>query len=114
MRVKRGVTAHRRHKKVIDATKGYRMSRHLLYSVAHQAMMHAGQYSYQHRRKRGGDFRRLWIARINAAVRNRELTYNEFTHLLGLKSVQLNRQILAELAVTFPETFTRVVDFVKR
>jgi large subunit ribosomal protein L20 len=90
------------------------MSRHLLFSTAHQAVMHAGQYSYQHRHKRGGDFRRLWISRINAAVQNRGLTYSAFTHSLRQKSIQLNRQVLAELAVTFPETFARIVDTARR
>ncbi len=113
MRIKGGVTAHRRHKKVLTAAKGYRMSRSILYSTAHQAVMHAGQYSYQHRHKRGNDFRTLWITRINAAVRERGMTYGQFVRSLRQNSVQLNRQVLAELAVTYPETFARIVDAVK-
>ena len=109
MRVKKGVTARRRHKKVLKAAKGYRMSRHTLYSTAHQATMHAGQYSYEHRKKRATDFRRLWVARINAAVREHGLTYSEFIRSLRQKSIQLNRHVLAELAVTFPETFAQIV-----
>lgn len=113
MRIKGGLTTHRRHKKVLDAAKGYRMSRSILYSRAHEAIAHAGQYSYMHRRKRAGDFRRIWISRINAAVREHGLTYSQFFRSLRQKSVQLNRHVLAELAVTFPETFARIVDAVK-
>lgn len=114
MRVKGGLVSHRRHKKVIQASKGYRMSRHLLFSTAHQAQLHAGQYSYEHRKKRGGDFHRIWVTRINAAVRQSGITYSTFVRSLRQKNIQLNRHVLAEIAVTFPETFARIVDTIKK
>ncbi|MBN1618740.1 50S ribosomal protein L20 [Candidatus Dojkabacteria bacterium] len=112
MRVKGGIVTRRRHKKVLKATKGFRLTKSKLYKVAHEAFLHAGQYSFQHRRKRINDFRRLWIARINAALKAKDLSYNIFIHNLRKKNVQLNRHVLAELAVNADETFNKVVDFV--
>ncbi len=113
MRVKRGVAARKRHKKVLNATKGYRMTKSKLFRVAHEAYMHAGQYSFNDRRKRGEEFRKLWIARINAAVRKEGLSYSKFQNNLRQKDVQLNRHALAELAVNYPETFSKIVEFAK-
>lgn len=110
MRVKGGKVTRRRHKKVLKQTKGYRLTRSKLYKVAHEAYLHAGQYSYNDRRKRRNEFRKLWIARINAAVRDHGMTYNKFIHNLRKKDIQLNRHVLAELAVNFPETFSKVVE----
>lgn len=109
MRVKGGTVTRRRHKKVLKETKGYRMTRSKLYRVAHEAYLHAGQYSFADRRKRRNDFRRLWIARINAAARERGLTYSRLMNNLRQKNIQLNRHVLAELAVNFPEIFSEVV-----
>lgn len=110
MRVKGGKVTRRRHKKVLKQTKGYRMTKSKLYRVAHEAYLHAGQYSYNDRKKRQNEFRKLWIARINAAARTHGLKYNQFMHNLRQNDVQLNRHVLAELAVTFPETFSKVVE----
>jgi large subunit ribosomal protein L20 len=113
VRVKGGKVTRRRHKKILKATKGYRLTKSKLYKVAHEAYLHAGQYSYNHRKKRLNEFRRLWISRINAAARQRGTKYSEFMHNLRQKDVQLNRHVLAELAVNSPETFSEIVDFVQ-
>ena len=97
-RVKRGVTAHRRHKKVLALTKGHRGSKHLLYRRAHESMLHALSYAYRHRRERKGDFRRLWIVRIGAATRSHGLPYNAFIHGLKLANVEIDRKVMADLA----------------
>ena len=98
-RVKRGVTAHRRHKKVLAMTKGHRGTKHRLYRRAHESMIHALKYAYRHRRERKGDLRRLWIVRIGAAARQGGLSYNRFMHGLKLANVQLDRKVLADLAM---------------
>lgn len=110
MRVKAGVVTRRRHKKVLKATKGYRMSKSTLYKSAHEAYLHAGQYSYDHRKKRLNEFRRLWTSRITAALSKLGVKYNTFIHNLRKKDIQLNRHVLAELAVNFPETFSKIVE----
>lgn len=86
------------------------MSKSKLYKVAHEAYLHAGQYSYNDRKKRSGDFRKLWISRINAGARDHKTTYSRLMNDLRQKDIQLNRHVLAELAVNFPETFTQVVE----
>jgi large subunit ribosomal protein L20 len=108
-RARSGKVTHRRHKKVLELTKGHRAARHKLYIIAHQSMLHALDYSYRHRRERKGDFRRLWITRINAAARARGLTYSQL--MLGLRrsSVGIDRKMLAEMAVRDPEGFTTLV-----
>ena len=112
-RVKRGVTAHARHKKVIDQAKGYRGRRGNVYRVAKQAVMRAGQYAYRDRRNRKRVFRALWIARINAAVREHGLTYSRFIAGLGHASIEIDRKVLAELAVNDKPAFQAIVDKVK-
>lgn len=109
-RVKRGVTTHRRHKKILAMTKGQRASRHTLYRRAHEAMLHSLSYAYQHRRERKGDMRRLWILRINAASRAQGLKYGQFMHLLKRSSIGINRKMLADMAVREPEAFTNLVN----
>lgn len=89
------------------------MTRGTLYKVSKESILHAGQYSFDHRRDRAGDFRRLWISRINAAVRGEDMTYSSFMSGLRRKKVQLNRQVLAELAVNFPATFSEIVKSIK-
>ena len=112
-RVKRGVTAHRRHKKVLAITKGQRATRHSLYRRAHEAMLHSLAYSYAHRRDRKGDFRRLWIARINAASRANGLTYGQLIFGMKKSGIEINRKMLADMAVMEPESFTSLVATIK-
>jgi large subunit ribosomal protein L20 len=112
-RVKRGVTTHHRHKKILAMTKGQRASRHTLYRRAHEAMLHSLSYAYQHRRERKGDMRRLWILRLNAASRAQGLKYGQFMNLLKRSGIDINRKMLAEMAVREPEAFNSLVNTVK-
>ena len=112
-RIKGGVTAHRRHKKVLALTKGQRASRHSLYRRAHEAMLKSLSYAYAHRRKRKGDMRRLWILRVNAASRAHGLTYSQFIDGLKRSGVEINRKMLADMAVRQPEAFTNLVTLAK-
>ena len=112
-RVKRGVTARARHKKVLNAAKGYRGRRSTVFRIAKEAVMKAGQYAYRDRRTKKRVFRQLWIARINAAVREQGLTYSEFINKLQTKGIELDRKVLADLAMNNPETFTNLVNSVK-
>src|SRR5947207_9175767 len=98
-RVKRGVTAHARHKKVLELTKGQWGSNHKLYRRAHEAMLHSLSYAYRDRKDRKGQFRRLWIIRINAAAREAGLSYNQLMHGLKAAGIEVNRKMLADLAV---------------
>lgn len=108
-RAKSGKVTHRRHKKVLDLTKGHRGKRHSLYRVAHESMLHSLDYAYCHRRERKGDFRKLWIARINAAARAQGVSYNRLIAGLRKSNVEINRKMLAEMAVKDPEGFTELV-----
>ena len=109
-RVKRGVTAHARHKKVLDRAEGMRGARSDLYKVANEAVMHSLAYQYRDRRVRKRDMRALWIARINAAARINGMTYSTFTHGLKLAGVEIDRKILADLAVRDAAHFSQLVD----
>ena len=111
-RVKRGVTAHRRHKKILALAKGYRGARSKLFKSANEAVIHALAYAYRDRRTRKRDFRRLWIQRINAAARQHGLNYNQFIHGLQTRGVELDRKSLAELAVYNPDEFARLAAMV--
>lgn len=108
-RVKRGVTAHQRHRKVIKLAKGYWGRRHSLYKTANEAVMHAGQYAYRDRRQRKRDFRRLWITRISAACQQEGLRYSQFVAGLRKAGVELDRKVLADIAVREPEAFADIV-----
>lgn len=108
-RVKRGVTSHHRHKKVLALTKGHRATRHSLIKRAHESMMHALSYAYFHRRERKGDMRRLWILRVSAASRAQGLTYSQFIDGLKKSGVEINRKMLADMAVKEPEAFANLV-----
>ena len=108
-RVKRGVTARRRHKKVLALTKGQRATRHSLYRRAHESLLKSLSYAYAHRRERKGDMRRLWISRVNAASRAEGLTYSQFIEGLKKSGVALNRKVLADMAVREPESFANLV-----
>ena len=109
MRVKGGIVRKRRHKKVLAQAKGYRMSKSKLYKTANQAVMHAGKYSYNDRRKRSGQFRRLWISRLNAACKDNGLQYKDFINKLKIKNIELNRKVLADIALNNPEVFSFIV-----
>ena len=112
-RVKRGVTARARHKKVLDQAKGYRGRRKNVYRIAKEAVMRAGQYAYRDRRNRKRVFRALWITRINAAVREHGLTYSVFMNGLPKANIGLDRKVLAELAVNDKPAFSAIVEQVK-
>ena len=108
-RVKRGVTSHARHKKVIKAAKGYYGRRKNTIRIAKQAVERAGQYAYRDRKTRKRNFRSLWIQRINAASREHGLTYGRFIDGLNKSGVEIDRKILAEIAVNNPSTFKDLV-----
>lgn len=108
-RVRSRVAAHARHKKVLALTKGHRGKRHTNYKVAHESMMHALRYSTEHRRDRKGDFRRLWIVRINAAARLNGLSYSVLMNKFKQANIEIDRKILADLAVKDPEAFAQLI-----
>ncbi|ALG68124.1 50S ribosomal protein L20 [Beggiatoa leptomitoformis] len=112
-RVKRGVTARARHKKVLNAAKGYRGFRKNVYRVAKQAVTKAGQYAYRDRRQRKRQFRALWIARINAAARELGLSYSRFINGLHKAGIEVDRKMLAELAVFNKDAFKAIAEKVK-
>ena len=112
-RVKRGVTAHARHKKIIKQAKGYYGRRKNVFRAAVQAVEKAGQYAYRDRRQRKRNFRALWIQRINAAARELGLTYGRFINGLGKAGVEIDRKMLADLAVKEPEAFKSLVETAK-
>jgi large subunit ribosomal protein L20 len=112
-RVKRGVTARARHKKVLELAKGYRGRRKNVYRIAKQAVMKAGQYAYRDRRNRKRVFRRLWIARINAAARSHGVTYSRFIAGIKKAAIEIDRKVLADMAVNDPAAFGSIVEKVK-
>jgi large subunit ribosomal protein L20 len=112
-RVKRGVTARARHKKVIKQAKGFRGRRGNVYRVAKQAVMKAGQYAYRDRRQKKRTFRSLWIARINAAVRELGMTYSAFMSGLKRANIEIDRKVLADLAVLDKAAFAKIAGQVK-
>ena len=110
MRVKRGFKTRRRRKKILKLAKGYRGGRSKLIRTASDAVDKALMYAYRDRRVRKRDFRRLWIARINAAARMNNLTYSKFMHGLKLAGIELDRKVLAELAISDPSGFAKIAD----
>ena len=112
-RVKRGVQANRRHKKVLARAKGYYGARSRVYRVAVQAVMKAGQYAYRDRRNKKRNFRALWIQRINAAARLYDMSYSQLMGALHKAGIEINRKVLADLAVNNQEAFKAIVDKVK-
>ena len=112
-RVKRGVTARARHKKVLALAKGYRGRRKNVYRIAKQAVMRAGQYAYRDRLNKKRVFRALWIARINAAARSHGVTYSVFMNGLKKAAIELDRKVLADMAVTDKAAFAAIVNQVK-
>ena len=112
-RVKRGVIARRRHKKILKQAKGYYGARSRVFRVAKQAVIKAGQYAYRDRRQRKRQFRRLWIVRINAASRMQGLSYSRFMNGLKQSSIEVDRKILADLAVNDPVAFAAIAEKAK-
>jgi len=112
-RVKRGVTARARHKKVLALAKGFRGRRKNVYRIAKQAVMKAGQYAYRDRRAKKREFRRLWIARINAGSRSLGLTYSKFIAGIKKASIEIDRKVLADLAVNEPAAFAAIAERAK-
>ncbi|QCE32500.1 50S ribosomal protein L20 [Acetobacteraceae bacterium] len=112
-RVKRGVTAHARHKKILKLAKGYRGRSSTTYRAALQRVEKALQYAYRDRRNRKRDFRALWIQRINAAVREHGLTYSKFINGLNLSGLEIDRKVLANIAFEDPTAFAAIVEKVK-
>lgn len=112
-RVKRGVSAHARHKKVIDKAKGYRGRRKNVFRVANQAVNRAEQYAYRDRRQRKREFRALWITRINAAARANGLTYSRLMNGLRKAEIELDRKVLADIAVHDKDTFQQLAEKAK-
>jgi len=109
MRVKGGPQGHLRHKKVLKLTKGQRGSKHLLFRRANEAMLKSLWYSFRDRRTRKRDLRKLWIARINAAARANGITYSRLMYFLRKSNIELNRKMLADIAVRDPQAFTAIV-----
>jgi large subunit ribosomal protein L20 len=110
-RVKRGNVSRKRHKKVLKLAKGFRGAGSVIFSVSNQQVMKALRYSYRNRRQKKRDFRSLWIARVNAAVRRYGLNYSEFMHDLKLRSIKLNRKVIAQLSICDPVAFTQLILF---
>ncbi|MDO8635583.1 MAG: 50S ribosomal protein L20 [Dehalococcoidia bacterium] len=108
-RAKGGVKTRRRHNRVLEMTKGHHGKRHSLYRRAHESMIHALSYSYAHRHERAGDMRKLWIARINAATRAAGMSYSVFMNGLKKASININRKVLADMAITDPTAFSQLV-----
>lgn len=113
-RVKRGVTKLKHRKNVLAKAKGYRFKRGKKERLAHDAILHAGQNAFNDRRKKKGDFRRLFTIRLNAALRTHDISYSKFIGALKTKNILLNRKVLSEIAAEAPETFARIVESVKK
>ena len=109
-RVKRSVHAKKKRREILEKAKGYTGSRRVRYRAAKEQVMHSGNYAYRDRRDRKAQFRRLWIARINAAARREGMTYSQFMHGLRLAEIELDRKVLADIAVRDPETFRRFAE----
>ncbi len=109
-RVKRSVSARKKRRKVLEQAKGYRATKNSSYKRAKEQVQRSGQYAYRDRRVRKREFRKLWIVRINAGARENGLSYNQFMHGLQLAEIELDRKILADLAVSDPEYFASLVD----
>jgi large subunit ribosomal protein L20 len=113
-RVKRGLAARKRHKKVLEQAKGYKLGRKNIFRQAKQAVIKAGQYAYRDRRNKKRNFRQLWIVQLNAAVRAHDLNYSNFIQGLSKAKIGLNRKVLAEMSVKAPAEFSKVVAEVKK
>ena len=112
-RVRNGAVTKARHKKVLKEAKGYFGSKHRLYKTAQEQLFHSGAYSFNDRKKRANDFRKLWITRINAACRSNDIVYSKFINGLKKANIEINRKMLSELAIFAPEEFTKLVNLSK-
>jgi len=112
-RVKGGTVARKRRKKILKLAKGYYGSKHRLYKTANEQVMKSLQYAYRDRRQRKRDFRKLWITRINAAARMNGLSYSKFMHGLKLAQIDMNRKMLAQIAISDAKAFTQIADQAK-
>lgn len=112
-RVKRGVMAHKRRKKIIKQAKGFKWGRKSKYKAAKDALRHAWTYAYRDRRRKKRDFRQLWNIKINAASREKGITYSRFINKLKIAKIEVDRKILAYLAETKPEVFNKIIEKVK-
>ncbi len=112
-RVKGGTVARKRRKKILKLAKGYYGSKHTLYRTAHEQVMHSLQYAYRDRKQRKRNFRKLWITRINAAARLNGMSYSKFMNGLKVAGIEIDRKVLADLAVHNPESFTSIVEAAK-
>ena len=113
-RIKRGVAAHKKHKKLLNAAEGRRGAKHKLVRPAREAALHALNYAYRDRRKKKGQFRALWIARINAASRESGVSYSRLMAAMRTAGVQLDRKVLADMAVRDPKVFQHYLDLVSK
>jgi large subunit ribosomal protein L20 len=112
-RVKGGVVSKNRRRKVLKRAKGYFGSKHRLYKTAQEQLFHSGAYSFNDRKKRANDFRKLWITRINAACRSNDIVYSKFINGLKKANIEINRKMMSELAIFAPEEFTKLVNLAK-
>ena len=112
-RVKGGNVSKNRRRKVLKRAKGYFGSKHRLYKTAQEQLFHSGAYSFNDRKKRANDFRKLWITRINAACRSNDIVYSKFINGLKKANIEINRKMLSELAIFAPEEFTKLVKLAK-
>jgi large subunit ribosomal protein L20 len=113
-RIKRGTVSKRRHNKLLDLTKGFRGTKSTLIKEAKSASLHAGQYAYEGRKDKKGDFRTLWITRIGEAVKKRGISYSVFINKLKKSNVEIDRKILSTLLIEDPQAFDHIVDMVKK
>ena len=113
MRIKRGVNAIKKRRKILKAAKGYRASKSTLYRVAREQVMKSGNYAYVGRKLKKRDFRTLWIARINAACRQNDISYSKFMHGLKVANINLNRKVLSDIATNDAESFASLVETAK-
>lgn len=113
-RIKRGSQRGKKRRKVLNMAKGYYGSKSRIYRNANEQVMHSLAYAYRDRRARKGEFRRLWITRIGAAARQRDISYNEFIHGLKLAEIDLDRKVLSDIAIKDPETFEKLADIAKQ
>lgn len=114
VRVKRGTISLKKRRSILKKVKGYRWGRSSKEKQAREAILHAGNHAFSHRRKKKGDFRQLWNTRIGAALKNHNMSYSQFIHSLKEKSSKLDRKVLSEMAQKHPETFDKVIEIIKK
>lgn len=112
-RTRTGTTRHKKHKKVLAAAKGFRQARSKHYKAAREAVLHAGQYAYIGRKQKKRDLRSLWITRLNAAAREHNISYSQFINSLKKANIEINRKLLADIAIRDPEAFSQIVQNAK-